>query len=157
MRFFVGAGLRKIVKCPLGRFDDVACNKRRAFPRSLLAALYTTLPLQHGPPIEVVLCQLRKNAAKIHLAVAQRPESACALYPRLVAAINTLAARGMKLRILHVKHFHSRMINVEKCEVIELLQNKMAGIKQNVAPFVPAHAVEERVERHAVVKVLTRM
>src|SRR5690242_18353263 len=157
VRFLVRAGFCKIIKRPFGRLDYVPRNKRRPFSRSLLAALHAALPLQHRPSIEIVLRQLGKNSAKIHLPIAERPEPPRAPNPRLVSAINSLSPRRMKLRVLHVKHFHSRMINVEKGHVVELLQNKMAGVEQNVAPFVSAYALQEHVECHAVVQILARM
>src|SRR5260370_11795428 len=155
--FLVRAGFCKIIECALCRLNDVPRNKRRAFPRSLLAALQAALPLENRPSVEPVLRQLGKNAAKIYLAVAQRAEAPRALHPRLVSAINALAARWAELRVLHVKHFDSRVINVEKCEVIELLQNKVAGIEQNVAPFVSAHAVQKHIKSNAIVKIFPWM
>src|SRR5437899_8943443 len=134
IRFFVGAGFCKIVERALRCLNDVPRNKRRAFPRTLLAALQATLPLEYRPPIEAVLRQLGKNSSKIHLPVTERTEPARALYPRLISAVYTLPARWVKLRVFHMNHFDSRMINIEKREVIKLLQNKMAGIEQNVAP-----------------------
>src|SRR5919108_3193444 len=157
IRFLICPGFCKIVKRALSRLDNVPRNKRRTFPRSLIAALHATLPFEHRPSVEIVLRQLRKNPAKIHLPVAQRAKTPRASNPRLVSPVNALAPRRMKLRVLHVKHFHAGMIDVEKRQVIELLQNKMAGIEQNVASFVPTHAVEEHVERHTIVKVLARM
>src|SRR5207248_946674 len=157
IRFLVRSGFCKIVKRSFGCLDNVPRNEGRALPRPLLAALHTTLPFEHRPPVEVVLRQLGKNAPEIHLPVTQRPEAPRATNPRLISSVNALPSRRMKLRVLHVKHFHSRIVNVEKRQVIELLQNKMAGVEQNVAPLMPAHAIEEHVEGHAVMQVLARM
>src|SRR6266568_922939 len=114
IRFLVRSGFRKIVKRSLGRLDDMPRNERCPFPCSLLAAFHTTLPLEHRPPVEIVLCQLGKDATKIHLPIAQRPKAPRTPNPRLISAVNAMPPRWMKLRVLHVKHFHSGMINVEK-------------------------------------------
>ena len=53
----------------------------------------------------------------------------------------------MKLRIFHVEHLDAGMVDVEKGEVIKLLQHKMARIKQNIASFVSTDSIEEHVER----------
>src|SRR5215471_20766085 len=58
VRFLVRARFCKIVKSALGRLDNVPRNKRRAFPRSLLAALHAALPLEHSPALEIVLREL---------------------------------------------------------------------------------------------------
>src|SRR6266566_7657578 len=146
----VRTGFCKVVEGALGDLNDVPLDKRRAFPRALLAALQATFPFEHCPTIETVLRQFGKDAAEIHLPVAQRPEAPHTLDPRLVSAIKSLAARRAKLRVFHVKHFHAGVVDVEKREVIELLENKVAGIEQNVAAFVPAYGFQKPIEGHAV-------
>src|ERR1700746_798144 len=126
--FLVRTGFCKIVERALGDLNDVPLDKRRALPRALLAALQAAFPFEHCPAIKTVLRQFGKDAAEIHLPVAQRPEASRPLHPRLGSAADSLAARRAKLRVFHVKHFHAGVVDVEKREVIELLENKMAGI-----------------------------
>src|SRR6202043_950249 len=95
----------KIIECTAGGLDDVSRDEWRALGSPLLRALDTALPLEHGPACKAILCELRKNAGEIDLSIAGRAESSCSVHPRLIAAIHTLPTRGMKLRVLHLKHF----------------------------------------------------
>src|SRR5438445_397836 len=98
--FLVRTGFCKIVERALGDLNDVPLDKRRALPRALLAALQAAFPFEHCPAIKTVLRQFGKDAAEIHLPVAQRPEAPRALHPRLVSAVDSLAdtSRGWSAR-----------------------------------------------------------
>src|SRR5260370_26583173 len=112
-------------------------NKWRAFRRSLLAALDAALPLQHRPTREVVLRQLGEYRLEIHLPVAQRTKPPRSADPRLITAINTLPARRTKLRILYVKHLDPLVAQVDKFQIIQLLQHKMTRVvKQIASPMI---------------------
>src|SRR6184192_349503 len=99
----------------IGDWSSDVCSSD--LPRALLAALQAAFPFEHCPAIKTVLRQFGKDAAEIHLPVAQRPEAPRALHPRLVSAVDSLAARRAKLRVFHVKHFHAGVVDVEKREV----------------------------------------
>ena len=45
------------------------------------------------------------------------------------------------------------MIQIEVLQIVELLQNKMAGIEQDIASRVIAHAIEKHFEGGAVVQI----
>src|SRR5581483_8614198 len=110
-------------------------------------------PLKYRPAFEVILRKLGENSAEINLAIAKRAETSGTLDPRLVSAVNTLAAARPKLGVLHVEHFDPLVINVDELQVIELLQNKVTGVKKNVATFVPVESIEEHLKADAVVQV----
>src|ERR1700761_7829956 len=103
-RGLIGACIRKIVKCPRCRLNDVTLDERCALARALFRTLDAALPLHDSPAIEPVLRQLGKDRAKTPLPAAKRAESSCAICPRLEPAVDTLASTGTELRILHVKH-----------------------------------------------------
>src|SRR6516162_1021974 len=83
--FLVGTGFCKIVERALGDLNDVPLDKRCALPRALLAALQAAFPFEHCPAIKTILCQFGKDAAEIHLPVAERPEAPRTLHPWLVS------------------------------------------------------------------------
>src|SRR5208282_6200089 len=93
----------------------------------------------------------------VYLAVPRRTKPPGAVQPRLVSAINALLARSAKLRVLHVKHFNSRMVEIDKLQVVELLQHKMAGIVKQVAAGMLAHTFQEHFKRRAIVQILPRV
>jgi hypothetical protein len=60
----------------------------------------------------------------------------------------------MELRIFDVKHLDALVKEIQVLEVVELLQNEVAGIEKDVAAGMIAYAVEEHFECRAVVQVL---
>src|SRR5581483_1869584 len=132
-------------------------NERCAFFGALVAALQAAFPLEHRPSVKVVLSKLRKNSSEVDLAIAQRAKASHARNPGLITAVNSLAAARAKLRIFHVKHLDSRVIDIDEFQIVELLQHEMAGIKKDIAALVAAKPVEKHLEGHSVVEVLAGM
>src|SRR5262249_54881287 len=98
-------------------------------------------PLQHRPAGKIVLSKLGKNRREVNLSIAKGPEPPGPRNPWLIAAINSLPASGPKLGVLDVKHLDPRVVNIYEFKVIELLQNKMAGIVKNIAALVSTQAI----------------
>ena len=119
--------------------------------------LDAALPLHHRPARIVVLRQFAEDGFEIDLPIAQRTETPRPIDPVLVAAIHAGAAARPVLRILHMKRAHTFVIEIEKGEIVHLLQDHVARIVQNVGALVPAHRIEESLEGHAVVQILARM
>src|SRR6266850_1568840 len=132
-------------------------DERSPFRGSLLAALDATLPLQHCPPIKAILRQLRKYWAEIHLAIPKRAKPPGSIYPGLIATIEALAAGRTKLRILHVKHLDAVVIQIEEFQIIELLQHEMTRVKQHIAPWMIAGALQKHLERDPIVQIFAGM
>src|SRR5437867_1808133 len=124
---------------------------------AVLRVLEAALPLEHCPAGIVVLGQFREDRLEVHLTVARGTEPAGAIDPRLEPAIHALAAGRIELGILDVKHADAVVIEVDVLEIVELLQYEVTGIIQQVAALVTAHALEEHLERHAVVQILAGM
>src|SRR6266852_5412364 len=116
-------------------------DKRRPFRRSLLAALDATLPLQYRPSRKVILSQLGKVGPEIHLPVPRRPKPSGSTHPTLIAPVDALPARRTKLRILHEKHLDALVIQVDKLQIIKLLQHEMARVIKHVASRMIAHSL----------------
>src|SRR5712664_3262962 len=153
----VGARLRKIIERRACSLDDVVGDERRAFGSALLGALDAAFPLEDGPTVETVLREFGKDAGEVHLPIAGRAKTPSAVDPWLISAVNALAATGTKFRVFHVKHLDALVVEIDVLYVIELLQNKMAGVEQDVAAWVIARAFEKHFERDAIVQVLTGM
>src|SRR5579864_536504 len=102
--FVIGTRAGEIIEGSFRGFDDVPLDERRAFSRSLFAALDAALPFKNGPAREIVLGKLGKYGGKVDLAVACGAKTAGALDPRLVSTIDALLAGGNELRIFYVKH-----------------------------------------------------
>src|SRR6266496_4323634 len=71
VRHIVRGGSGEVVERLVRYLDYLVADERRAFTRSLFRRLDGAFPLQHRPAVEPVLRQLRKDAAKINLAVAE--------------------------------------------------------------------------------------
>src|SRR5262245_32331644 len=87
----------EIVEGHLSGLDQVPGDERCSLGRSLLRALDTALPLQHGPAVEARFRQQREDPLEVDLAVAQGTEPPGPLVPRLIAAIDPHPATGAKL------------------------------------------------------------
>src|SRR6266545_3306073 len=157
VRGLVGAGAGEIVERLVRHPDDVVGDELRPFAGAVLRVLDAALPLEHRPAGIVVLGELREDRLEVHLPVAQGTEPAGAIDPRLEPAIHALAAGRIELGILDVKHADALVIEVDVLEIVELLQYEVTGIVQQIAALVPAHALEEHLERHAVVQILAGM
>ena len=68
-------------------------DELRSFASAILRMLQAAFPLQHGPGIIVVLCELGEDRAEIDLSVSKRPEPARAVNPVLISAIDADAGR----------------------------------------------------------------
>ena len=97
-----------------GHANDVILDKRRSFFGALLGMLDAALPLQHGPAVDIVLRQLRKDTSEINLTVAQRTKTARTIDPRLISAINSALPGWIKFRILHMKGFDIILVDIDK-------------------------------------------
>src|SRR5690242_9167674 len=95
-------------------------DERSTLGRALLATLYTAFPLEHRPSFKSVLRKFGEDAFEVDLPVTQRAKSPRAVDPRLVAAVNTLPARGMEFRVLHMEHLDVIMIKIDVLQVVEL-------------------------------------
>src|SRR5580698_6572364 len=116
--------------------NDVIANEDGSFCRACLGMLQATLPLQHSPTRIVVLRHLAENRAKIHLSVAQRTEASRPLHPILVAAINAAVSIRSEFGVFHMKRAHPFVVEVEKCEIVQLLQYHVARVKEDVRALV---------------------
>src|SRR5262245_56316905 len=63
----------------------------------------------------------------------------------------------MELRVFYVKHLDAFVIDVNVFQIVELLQDEVAGIVKNIAALVPANGLGENFEGDAVVQVLAGM
>ena len=124
---------------------------------AILRVLEGALPLQHGPAGVVVLGELAEDGAKVYLAVPQGAKAPRPPEPGGIAPIDPLAPRGPEFGILHVKGAHPLVIEVEEGEVIELLQQHVAGVVEHVDPGVLAGRLEEALQRGAIEQVLPRV
>lgn len=152
-----GAGGGEIVEGGLGRLDDVALDEGGALGGALFGGFDAALPFENGPAGEIVLGEFRKDGWEIDLAVAGGAETARALQPRLITAVNALAAGGIKFGVLDVKHFDAGVVEVDELDVVELLEDEVAGVEENVGAGMIADAVEKHFERGAVVEIFTGM
>src|SRR5712672_2915356 len=135
----------------------MACDEWSTLGRTLLGALDAAFPLEDRPAVEIILRELGENRVEINLAVAGRTKTAGAVDPGLIAAVHTLTSSGIKLRVLDVKHLDPLMIKIQVFQIIELLQNEVAGIEQDIASRVIAHPFEKHFEGRAVVQIFAGM
>ena|ERR1700682_241143 len=157
IRRLIGAGTGEVVERLLGRVNDMTGDEGGTLSRSLLGTLYTAFPLHHGPAAEAVLRQLRKDTGEIYLPVTQRAEAPSPFDPGLVTAVDTLPARGMKLRIFYMEHLDAIVIEIEELQTVELLQHEMAGIEQHVASGMLLDPLQEHLKGDAIVQVFSGM
>src|SRR5690606_29789982 len=109
----------KVIECFLRHPDNIVVDEYRTFTGTVFGMLQRTFPLHHGPTFEVVSRQLAEYGLEIHLAIAQRAESASALHPARVAAVYPLFARGVKFSILHMEGLDAFVVMVDIREVIQ--------------------------------------
>ena len=133
----------------------MVADEHRALARAVFGVLEAALPLQHRPAAVVITGQLAEDAFEVHLSVAQRTEAPGALQPGLKATVHTLLAAGVELGVFHVKDLDALVVVVDVLEVIELLQNKVAGVVEQTGALVAVHAVQKHLVAHAVVQVFT--
>src|SRR6478609_631743 len=129
----VDAAGGEIIEGPRGDIDQVAGNEGRSFRRSLLGILDAAFPFEHGPAVEIMLRQLREDRPEIDLAVAEGTEPPGTLRPGLKAGIDALPAARIELGVLHMEHADALVIDVDERQVVELLQQEMAGVVEDVA------------------------
>src|SRR5690606_582092 len=151
----VGLACGKVIEGLFRNPDDVAGNERRAFGRAVFGMLEAALPFEDCPGIVAVLRQLGEDAAEINLTVAQGAEASGAVYPTLVAGIDTLASVRVELGILHMERLDPLMVDVDKGEIVQLLQQEMRGIVVYVAALVASERIEKHFEGGTVENVLT--
>src|SRR5213593_3617871 len=153
----VGAGAGEIVERLVRHPDDVVGDELRPLAGAVFRMFEAALPFEHRPAGIVVLGELREDRLEVYLTIAEGTEPAGAIHPRLEPAIHALAAGRIELGILDVKHADAVVIEVDVLEIVELLQHEVTGIIQQVAALVTAQALEEHLERHAVVQILAGM
>ena len=56
-----------------------------------------------------------------------------------------------------MEHFNTFVVVVDEIEVIQLLQDKVAGIIKNISPWVVVRYVEETLESMAIMQVFSRV
>src|SRR5690606_24193714 len=147
----------EIIKRPSGNRDDMTADKFTALTRAGIAILQAALPLQHRPAVVVVLGQLAENALKVDLSVAGRAEASGAVDPRLVAAVDAAAPAGAKLGVLHVERFNARMVDINKGQIVHLLEQQMAWIVENITARMVIDQRQKTLEGDAVVQIFPRM
>ena len=128
-----------------------------ALRRARFRMLDAALPLHHGPTRIVVLRHLAEYLPEIDLPIAERAEATRPVDPVLIAAINARAPTRPELRILHVKCANALVIEIEKSQIIQLLQNHVAGIVKNVGARMISDSGEKALEGRAVVQVFAGM
>ena len=74
----------------------------------------------------------------LDLPVAQGAEPAGPVDPFLVAAINATPGARAVFRVLHMHHPDAVAIDIEKAQIIHLLQQQVAGIVQDAGPRMMA-------------------
>lgn len=112
LRICPGGG--EVVEGGFGGFDYVAFDEGRALGGALLGGLDAAFPFENGPAGEVVLGEFGEDGGEIDLPVAGGAEAARTLQPGLIAAVDSLAACGIKFGVFDVKHFDARMIEIEE-------------------------------------------
>ena len=110
------------------------------------AAPCSALLMQHShsstaQPSNPYWVSFEKMLRKVDLAVAERAKPSRAIDPRLKAAVHPHAPGGIELGVLDVKHLDAVVIEVDVGQVVELLQDEVAGIEQQVAARVIADPV----------------
>src|SRR5262249_5183226 len=98
-----------------------------------------------------------EDLSEVDLSVAQRTETARPVDPIQIPAINTGTPARTEFGILHVKCSHTLVIEIEKSQIIELLQNHVARIVQNVGAFVIADSSQKSLEGCAIVEIFAGM
>src|SRR5690554_2086020 len=132
-------------------------DEKRALGRTLLRMLQATFPFQHRPARVIVLRHFGEDAPEINLSIAQRTKAPGAIDPVGIAAIDPLPAIGPELGVLYMEGTDALMIDVDKRQVVQLLQQKVAGIVQDIGARVVAHGFQKTLEADSVVQVFAGM
>jgi len=135
----------------------VVGDELRPFASAVLGVLETAFPFEHRPARIVVLGELGEDRFEVHLAIAQRTEPSGPIDPRLEPTVHALAAGRVELGVLDVEHANPLVIEIDVLEIVELLQHEMAGVVEEIATLVTTDAIEEHLERHPVMQILTGM
>lgn len=135
----------------------MALDEGSAFGGALFGGLDAAFPFENSPARKIVLSKLGKNGGEIDLAIAGGAEATGAAEPGLIAAVDALAAGGIKFGVFDVKHLDAGVVEINELEVIELLEDEVAGVEQNVGARMIANAIEEHFESSAVVKIFAGM
>ena len=98
-----------------------------------------------------------EDAAKVYLPIAERSKTPGTVDPILVAAVNAGAAAGVELSVLYMEGADTFVVDVDKGEVVELLQDKVAGVVEDVGPLVVGDGGQEALEGYAVVQIFSGM
>src|ERR1700730_13893856 len=147
----------EIVEGPVGDTNDVVADERRAFARAVFRILQAAFPLEHRPAVETDRSHLGEDRFEIDLPIAERTKAAGAIDPWLEARIDPLPSGRIELGILHMEGANALSIDVDKGEVIELLQNEVRGIIVDRTARVVAGTLEQHLEGDAVADVLAWM
>src|SRR5258706_9137781 len=82
---------REVIKSSIWYIDEHAANKFCPFACSLYRILDAAFPFKHCPTCKAILRQLRKDLLEVNLAIATTAEPPRAIFPVLVAPIDTRA------------------------------------------------------------------
>ena len=134
----------EVVEGTVGHVDDVVADEDCPFSRAGSWVLQATLPLQHRPAGIVVLRHFAEDGAEVDLSIAERAEASWPIDPILIAAIDAALARGAELSILDVEGADTVVVDIEECEIIQLLQDHVAGIVKNVGALMVVHLARKR-------------
>ena len=126
-------------------------HKLCALGSAHLGVLDAALPLHDGPSRIVVPRHLAEHLPEIDLPIAQRAKPPRTVDPVLIAAIDARSPARPELRVLHVKRAHALVIEIEKGQIIHLLQDHVARVVENACARMIAHSGEEPLEGRAVV------
>src|SRR5262249_46576720 len=128
-------------------------DKRRSFSSPLFGTFDAAFPFQHGPPLVARFCQQREHPAEIDLAVAQRTKAPRAFRPRQIAAIDSDPPVRTELGVLHMKSRDPFAVNLYERQIVDLLQQKVAGIVVDAGGGMLLRVFQKTLERGAVVEV----
>ena len=132
-------------------------DELRALARAVLGMLQAALPFQDRPAGVVVAGEPGEDAAEVDVAVAERAEPPGAAQPGLEARVHALPGAGVELGVLDVERLDPLVVDVDEAEVVELLQQEMAGVVVDAAARMIADPLEEHLEGGAVDQVLARV
>src|SRR5882762_9111549 len=157
IRGLIRSGLCEVIERRARCLNYMACDEWSALGCALLGALDAAFPFEHRPAVEIMLREFGENPVEIYLAVPGRTKTSGAVDPGLIAAVHTLTSSGIELRVLDMKHLDPLVIKIQVLQIIELLQNEVAGVEQDIASRVTAHALEKHFKRRAVVQIFAGM
>src|SRR5690606_38014562 len=107
-----------------------------ALPCPLFGTLDATLPFHHRPYIAAVLGELGEDGLEIHLAVSWGAVPSGPIAPIVEAPEGTFFPGGVEFGILHMEGLYELVVVVDIGDIVQLLEHKVAGVVEDVYPFV---------------------